>query len=153
MQTIGYVRVSTDKQADRGVSLEAQVEKIRAMAVVHNGELLDIIVDGGESAKSLNRPGMARLLAQSYRPSFPANSGLDVTRGTFCHLASCTNPAGAGRAMKGPRTEPSAKRKRYNSRPLQSHFGGEAVSLPMHFAHSITVTVHLASSDEVLVCA
>jgi DNA invertase Pin-like site-specific DNA recombinase len=33
------------------------------MAVVHNSELLDIIVDGGESAKSLNRPGMERLLA------------------------------------------------------------------------------------------
>jgi site-specific DNA recombinase len=32
------------------------------MAVVHSSELLDIIVDGGESAKSLNRPGMARLL-------------------------------------------------------------------------------------------
>src|SRR5437588_1642363 len=63
MQTIGYVRVSTDKQADRGVSLEAQAEKIRAMAVVHNAELIDIIVDGGESAKSLNRPGMTRLLA------------------------------------------------------------------------------------------
>jgi len=63
MTTIGYVRVSTDKQADRGVSLEAQAEKIRAMAVVHNAELLDIIVDGGESAKSLNRPGMERLLA------------------------------------------------------------------------------------------
>src|SRR5712672_4110668 len=63
MQTIGHVRVSTDKQADRGVSLEAQAEKIRAMAVVHNAELIDIIVDGGESAKSLNRPGMARLLA------------------------------------------------------------------------------------------
>jgi len=63
MKTIGYVRVSTDKQADRGVSLDAQAEKIRAMAVVHSSELLDIIVDGGESAKSLNRPGMARLLA------------------------------------------------------------------------------------------
>jgi site-specific DNA recombinase len=63
MKTIGYVRVSTDKQADRGVSLEAQAEKIRAMAVVHNAELIDVIVDGGESAKSLNRPGMARLLA------------------------------------------------------------------------------------------
>src|SRR5271155_415180 len=33
------------------------------MAVVHNADLLEIIVDGGESAKSLNRPGMARLLA------------------------------------------------------------------------------------------
>ena len=63
MKAIGYARVSTDKQADRGVSLEAQTEKIRAMAVVHNAELVDIIVDGGESAKSLNRPGMERLLA------------------------------------------------------------------------------------------
>jgi site-specific DNA recombinase len=63
MKTVGYVRVSTDKQADRGVSLDAQSEKIRAMAVVHNAELVDIIVDGGESAKSLQRPGMERLLA------------------------------------------------------------------------------------------
>jgi DNA invertase Pin-like site-specific DNA recombinase len=63
MKTIGYVRVSTDKQADRGVSLDVQTEKIRAMAVVHNAELLDIVVDGGESAKSLQRPGMERLLA------------------------------------------------------------------------------------------
>jgi DNA invertase Pin-like site-specific DNA recombinase len=46
MKTVGYVRVSTDKQADRGVSLDAQAEKIRAMAVVHNAELVDIIVDG-----------------------------------------------------------------------------------------------------------
>ena len=42
MKTVGYVRVSPDKQADRGVSLEAQAEKIRAMAVVHNAELIDI---------------------------------------------------------------------------------------------------------------
>jgi hypothetical protein len=30
MKAIGYVRVSTDKQADFGVSLEAQQEKVRA---------------------------------------------------------------------------------------------------------------------------
>src|ERR1039457_5495856 len=63
MKTLGYVRVSTDKQAERGISLEAQAEKIKAMAVVHSVALAEIIVDGGESAKSLNRPGMARLLA------------------------------------------------------------------------------------------
>jgi DNA invertase Pin-like site-specific DNA recombinase len=63
VKAVGYARVSTDKQADRGVSLEAQVAKIRAMAVVHTATLVDLIVDGGESAKSLNRPGMTRLLA------------------------------------------------------------------------------------------
>ena len=63
MITIGYVRVSTDKQVERGISLEAQAEKIRAMALVQGAELSDIIVESGESAKSLNRPGMIRLLA------------------------------------------------------------------------------------------
>jgi len=62
MRAIGYVRVSTEKQADRGVSLDAQVEKIRAMATVHEVELVDIVVDAGESAKDLDRPGMARIL-------------------------------------------------------------------------------------------
>ena len=61
--TIGYVRVSTDKQAEHGVSLEAQEAKIRAMATVQGVELADVIIDGGESAKSLNRPGLKRLMA------------------------------------------------------------------------------------------
>src|ERR1035437_8627858 len=61
-KAIGYVRVSTDKQVEHGVSLEAQVEKIRAMATVHDVELLDVLVDAGESAKDLDRPGMVRIL-------------------------------------------------------------------------------------------
>ena len=44
-------------------SLEAQEAKIRAMAVVQGAELVELIVDGGESAKNLDRPGMDRLLA------------------------------------------------------------------------------------------
>ena len=62
MKAVGYVRVSTDKQAERGISLEAQAEKIRAMALVQGVELSEMIVESGESAKSLNRPGMVRLL-------------------------------------------------------------------------------------------
>ena len=63
MKAVAYVRVSTEKQADFGVSLEAQSEKVRAMAVVQGAELAEVIIDAGESAKSLNRPGMARLLS------------------------------------------------------------------------------------------
>jgi DNA invertase Pin-like site-specific DNA recombinase len=62
MLTIGYVRVSTDRQAEHGVSLEAQEAKIRAMATVQGAEPIDVIVDGGESAKSLNRPGLQQLM-------------------------------------------------------------------------------------------
>jgi DNA invertase Pin-like site-specific DNA recombinase len=61
-RAVGYCRVSTDKQADEGVSLDAQREKIRAMAVVHGAALADVIVDAGESAKNLDRPGMVQLL-------------------------------------------------------------------------------------------
>ncbi len=63
MKAVGYIRVSTDKQVEHGVSLEAQAEKIRAMAVVQGADLLEILVDAGESAKSLDRPGMSRLRA------------------------------------------------------------------------------------------
>ena len=63
MRAIGYARVSTDKQADHGVSLEAQEAKIRAMATVQGASVIELIVDGGESAKDLKRPGMERLLA------------------------------------------------------------------------------------------
>lgn len=63
MRAIGYVRVSTEKQADAGVSLDAQSERVKAMAVVQGAKLLEVIVDAGASAKSLHRPGMARMLA------------------------------------------------------------------------------------------
>jgi DNA invertase Pin-like site-specific DNA recombinase len=38
MKAIGYVRVSTDRQADKGVFLEAQEAKLRAMATVQGAE-------------------------------------------------------------------------------------------------------------------
>jgi DNA invertase Pin-like site-specific DNA recombinase len=63
MRVIGYVRVSTQEQADGGVSLAAQEAKVRAYAALHDLELVDVIIDAGQSAKTLNRPGLQRALA------------------------------------------------------------------------------------------
>lgn len=59
---MGYVRVSSQRQADEGVSLEAQRQKLIAYATAMDLTLVDVIVDGGVSAMSLNRPGLARAL-------------------------------------------------------------------------------------------
>ena len=61
-KTIAYLRVSTDKQADRGVSLDAQRVKVAAYAELYDLELVEVVVDAGESAKSLDRPGLQRAL-------------------------------------------------------------------------------------------
>lgn len=60
MKLVGYVRGST---SDQQITLEAQATKIRAMAEVKGFPLIEIIVDSGESAKDLERPGMQRILA------------------------------------------------------------------------------------------
>ena len=62
-KAVAYVRVSTEKQADAGQSLEAQQAKVTAYAGLYDLELVEVIVDAGESAKSLNRPGLTRALA------------------------------------------------------------------------------------------
>jgi site-specific DNA recombinase len=62
MKVVGYTRVSTQEQAEHGISLEAQAAKIQAYTVVKEWPLPEIIRDAGQSAKSLKRPGMTRLL-------------------------------------------------------------------------------------------
>jgi len=63
-KVVGYVRVSTSTQVERGLSIEAQRAKIEAYCVCHDLTLTEIIVDAGESAKSLARPGIQSLLAK-----------------------------------------------------------------------------------------
>lgn len=62
MRMLGYVRVSTELQADEGYSLSAQREDIRRYCQLYNLELMDIISDEGESASTLERPGLVRAL-------------------------------------------------------------------------------------------
>jgi site-specific DNA recombinase len=62
-RVVGYVRVSTSGQAERGVSLAAQEEKLRGYATLYGLDLVAVIRDEGESAKSLDRPGLQRALS------------------------------------------------------------------------------------------
>jgi DNA invertase Pin-like site-specific DNA recombinase len=61
---LGYVRVSTDDQADSGLGLAAQRRAIRAEAERRGWELVDVIVDSGVSGKTDfgARPGGAEVL-------------------------------------------------------------------------------------------
>ncbi|MDC5315967.1 recombinase family protein [Acinetobacter baumannii] len=63
-KAIGYVRVSTEKQAEEGISLDAQVVKIKAWASLNDYKLVHIYSDEGISGASLNkRDGMQKALA------------------------------------------------------------------------------------------
>lgn len=62
MKVIGYIRVSTEEQAQHGVSLAAQEAKLRAYCDLYSHELIHIVADAGASAKTLARPGLARVL-------------------------------------------------------------------------------------------
>lgn len=62
MKVIAYVRVSTEEQASHGVSLAAQEAKLRSYCELYDHELVEVIVDAGVSAKTLNRPGLQQAL-------------------------------------------------------------------------------------------
>lgn len=62
MKVVLYSRVSTDEQANSGLSLEAQNTKLRAYADLYELEVVAAVEDAGESAKTLKRPGLQQAL-------------------------------------------------------------------------------------------
>lgn len=63
MKVIGYARVSTAEQAEHGHSIDTQHAKLESYAALYGHTLLRVDVDAGESAGSLDRPGIKRALA------------------------------------------------------------------------------------------
>jgi site-specific DNA recombinase len=80
MRAVGYSRVSTDDQAQNGVSLEAQEVKIRAYCVAKDWDLLRIIRDEGRSAKDLNRPGIQQIIVGAKKRRFDVVVTLKLDR-------------------------------------------------------------------------
>lgn len=58
-----YCRCSTEGQADEGITLDAQREKLQHYAALYGVALVAIHVDAGLSAKTLARPGLRAALA------------------------------------------------------------------------------------------
>lgn len=61
-RAIGYIRVSTQGQADDGVSLDAQRAKIATWADLNGYELGEVFADEGISGSKADRPGLADAL-------------------------------------------------------------------------------------------
>lgn len=62
-RTVIYLRVSTEEQADNGVSLAAQREKCEGYARLYDLDVVEVIEDRGGSGKTLDRDGLQRALA------------------------------------------------------------------------------------------
>jgi len=62
MKLVGYVRVSTSKQGDNGISLECQTSKLESYASTYDHQLMKVIIVD-ESAKTLERKGLQEALA------------------------------------------------------------------------------------------
>jgi site-specific DNA recombinase len=62
LPAVGYIRVSTETQAERGLSLDAQSSRIKSQVRALGMKLSEIIADKGISGKSLSRPGVEQLL-------------------------------------------------------------------------------------------
>ena len=61
-RVVAYVWVSTDKQVEHGLSLDAQQAKLAAYATLYELDLVAIEIDAGISAKTLQRPALQQAL-------------------------------------------------------------------------------------------
>ena len=90
MNAIGYTRCSTCEQADSGLGLDVQVERIRAYCGMRGLELVDLVTDAGVSGgKPLaSREGGQRLLAAIKKRQADTVVLLKLDRG-FRNAADC----------------------------------------------------------------
>lgn len=63
MNAIGYIRVSTDEQAQSGAGLDAQRNAILSEAIRRGWTIVKIIEDAGLSGKTMSRPGLDQAIA------------------------------------------------------------------------------------------
>ena len=63
MNTVLYIRVSTDEQVREGYSIPAQKERLEAFVKSQGWTIVDCYIEEGQSAKDLTRPEIQRLIS------------------------------------------------------------------------------------------
>lgn len=64
MKAVGYIRVSTDMQADKGTSLDNQIARIKEYAQSKGFILENIYEDAGYSGRNTKRPGFQAMFTR-----------------------------------------------------------------------------------------
>jgi DNA invertase Pin-like site-specific DNA recombinase len=63
MRAVLYARVSSERQAERDLSIPAQLKALRAYAATKNWSIVKEFVDAAESARTANRPEFQHMIA------------------------------------------------------------------------------------------
>lgn len=94
-RVVGYIRVSTEEQADSRAGLEAQRAAILAEAERRGWKLVEVIEDAGYSGKKLKRPGIQAALdaLQSRRADTLVVAKLDRLSRSLLDFASVMDRA------------------------------------------------------------
>lgn len=71
MKVVGYIRVSTQEQADDGMSLVTQRAAIEERCRERGWELVNVIEDRGHSGRKDDRPGLNKVLAMVAKRNGP----------------------------------------------------------------------------------
>ncbi len=74
MKTVIYARVSSEKQAEKDLSIPAQLKTLRKYALERGWEIVSEYVDEAESAKSANRPAFQEMIAAAKKKEKPFDS-------------------------------------------------------------------------------
>ena len=74
MKTVLYARVSSEKQAEKDLSIKAQIKELRRYAEKHDFDIVNIFIDEAKSARTANRPAFQDMisLARQKNPPFKA---------------------------------------------------------------------------------
>ena len=66
-----YARVSSEKQAEKDLSIPAQLKALRKYAIGHGWEIVVEYVDEAESARSASRPAFQEMIAATKKKERP----------------------------------------------------------------------------------